>query len=831
MNSNEKTMGIIMDHVEQIGCPYCEAELNVADFDVLEDILCPACQKEITVPGRLGHFILIEQLGRGETGGVFLAQDETLNRLVALKVMRSEYGEDPEMLGNLRENAQAMANLNHKNVVQVYSFGEEKNQPYVVMELMQGKRVAALLTSEDKISEVRALEMGLDVTRGLAFAAKAGISHGHLKPDNILLNKENVAKVSDFGLFRLRADAGESPANSDVLFYRAPEQMQEGTANALSDQYSLGAILFHALAGRPPYEGETEEELFHKVQEGHLPDLREFNPDLTSKTVEVIGRMVDKDPSARFSDLKAMASELTLALETARKAELQRQEAERALRESQKKKKSPLIPIMAGVALLIAVGIGVVVIMQTRGGPTQVQYSGPSRELHRPLIRVEVNNLQNAVQGMIQNNADRTETGLTYAAQRIPDEHAAKAWYNFLVAGMMLYAQQPEAARALLEAAANQDPIIFDGGRVPSEDPRLLAQQALGTVRSRDLDRAIRGAEPYYLHLLELAKGYEHLLAGRADAARGHFQAYAVYPVPVNQEWPYVLQSMASELHASRVPIAVPRGLLAGRPTESAPPPDSPPAVATPTTAAPVAEPEPPVREPEVPEVPAVPERPENNLLRGILANWNFTEAQDGSVVNARPGQAPVTAGELKGNAVWVPDEETEGAIQFDGRNARVEIPSRSEFSRQQISFAFRLHPEPWDGGNRNILTQKLIDDADGNRALFSIFASGQGEICVRIGEGFMNTGVVLPQKWSTVVVTFDGTIPRNRLRVFLDGNPQPAWQGNMQGVTRIPSPNDVSAQAPSAEAVGRWKGKIGGARVYDRALEPSEIPALSENF
>ena len=802
MNSNEKTMGINMDHVEQIGCPYCQAELNVADFDVLEDILCPACQKEITVPGRLGHFILIEKLGRGATGGVFMAQDENLNRLVALKVMRSEFGEDPEMLANLRENAQAMANLNHKNVVQVYSFGEEKNQPFVVMELMQGKRLATLLAAEGGISEVRALEMGLDVAKGLAVAAKAGISHGHLKPDNILLNKENVAKVSDFGLFRLRADAGESPANSDVLFYRAPEQMQAGTANSLSDQYSLGALLFHALGGHPPYEGETEEELFHKVQEGTLPDLHEMNPELTANSVALIVRMLDKDPARRYPDFQTLVSEISSALETARQVERQRQDAERALRESQKKKKSPLVPIMAGVALLIAVGVGVVVVLQTRGGrPTRVEYPGPSRELHRPLIRVEVNNLQNAVQGLLQNNPDRVETGLSFASQRIPDEHAAKAWYNFLVAGMMLYAQQPDAARALLEAAANQDPIIFDGGRVPSEDPRLLAQQALGTVRSRDLDRAIRGAEPYFLHLLELAKGYEHLLQGRADAAGTHFQAYAIYPVPLNQEWPYVLQAMAPQLHVARAPIAVPGSLLADAPSQ---------------------EPEPPV----------VAETSENNLQRGVLANWRFNEVQDGNVLNAPPGRPPMAAGTLEGNAVWVPDDEVQGAIQFDGRNARVEIPSRSEFSRRQISFAFRLYPEPWDGSNRNILTQKLIDDSEGTRALFSIYTEGQGELAVRIGEGFMNTGVVIPpNKWSVLVVTFDGTSPRNRLRVYLDGDPQPVWQGNMQGITQIPRPNDVSAQAASDVEIGRWKGRIGGARIYDRALEPSEISALSENL
>ena len=135
MDPNANTLGIFTEHVLQIGCPHCGAELDVGDFDVFEDIVCPACQKEIKVPGRLGNFILIEELGRGAMGCVYLAQDETLNRLVALKVMRREYGDDPKMLATLQKEAQAMATLNHRNVVQVYSFGREQHQPYFVMEL------------------------------------------------------------------------------------------------------------------------------------------------------------------------------------------------------------------------------------------------------------------------------------------------------------------------------------------------------------------------------------------------------------------------------------------------------------------------------------------------------------------------------------------------------------------------------------------------------------------------------------------------------------------------------------------------------------------------
>ena len=141
MDPNSNTLGIFTEHVQQIACPKCGALLDVSDFRTFEDILCPSCNTSITVPARLGNFILLEELGRGAMGCVYLSQDESLGRLVALKVMRREYGDDPKMLETLQREAQAMATLNHSNVVQVYSFGRESGQPYFVMELLQGERL------------------------------------------------------------------------------------------------------------------------------------------------------------------------------------------------------------------------------------------------------------------------------------------------------------------------------------------------------------------------------------------------------------------------------------------------------------------------------------------------------------------------------------------------------------------------------------------------------------------------------------------------------------------------------------------------------------------
>src|SRR5690606_20704302 len=145
-------------------------------------------------------FILVEELGRGAMGCVYLAMDESLNRLVALKVISKEYGEDPKMLESVQREAQAMATLNHRNIVQVYSFGRIREQPYFVMELLQGERLDEMMAGGRKLSEIRALEIAIDVAQGLEAANQAGLTHGDIKPANILMNEKGVAKVVDFGL-------------------------------------------------------------------------------------------------------------------------------------------------------------------------------------------------------------------------------------------------------------------------------------------------------------------------------------------------------------------------------------------------------------------------------------------------------------------------------------------------------------------------------------------------------------------------------------------------------------------------------------------------------
>lgn len=564
MDLNENTLGIFTEPVKQIACHHCHAELDVSEFDVFEDLVCPACQQTLKVPGRLGNFILIDELGRGAMGCVYLARDESLGRLVALKVMRKEYGDDPKMLESLQKEAKAMATLNHRNVVSVYSFGREKGQPYFVMELLQGERLDAMMADGGIVDEVRLLEIALDVAGGLEAAGHAGMTHGDIKPANILMNDDGVAKVVDFGLARFMDPDAEIEIWG-TPYYIAPEKARRKGEDSRSDQYSLGATLFHALAGKPPFNGENPTKVVLAALKEETPLLSDVNPEVCPRTVSVIRRMMDKTPSKRYPTYTSLRSDLELALNEARAVRQARLQAEQEELAHKTKKKNTLLPVMAGVLVLVLTGIALIVFSQSRRGSAgiDITYAGPPRSLHEPLLRnLEDRNLRNAANALAQNQIVIFAESLGHASRNIPDAHAARAWYNFFVAGMLLYAQQPDAARERLEAVVNQDPILFDGGRIPREDPRILARKALGQLSERDFSRALRNTEPYFTHLAELALGYQRLLDGRANEAARHFRFYSELRPVGGIAWPYVLQGLTPSMHLPRPPIEIPGEVL-----------------------------------------------------------------------------------------------------------------------------------------------------------------------------------------------------------------------------------------------------------------------------
>jgi serine/threonine protein kinase len=228
---------------------------------------------------------------------------------VAIKVMLSSYGDDPEFVANFRREAQAAAALNHPNVVQIYSFGIEHGQPYIVMELLTGGRFDAMIARGD-MDQGLVVKIGTDVAEGLNAANNIGLIHGDVKPENILLDSNGNAKVLDFGLAYFR-DKGQQPEGIwGTPYYIAPEKVRRQPSDARADIYSLGATLFHALSGQPPFEGKTPIDVVKARLVRPAPNLRDVRPDIKPELETIIRRMLEAEPARRYPNYHSLISDL-----------------------------------------------------------------------------------------------------------------------------------------------------------------------------------------------------------------------------------------------------------------------------------------------------------------------------------------------------------------------------------------------------------------------------------------------------------------------------------------------------------------------------------------
>ena len=295
-------------------CPACGTIVDVSDIEPLARIACPSCGEKFRVERAFDNFALLETLGVGGMGSVYKARDTRLDRFVALKILRKELSADPEEARRLEQEARATAAVNDPHVVQVFSSGTDHGQFYLVMELVDHGSLDDLMAEGGRVPELRVLETGIQVARGLRAAHEKGLIHRDIKPGNILYGSEHLAKIGDFGL----AVAAEQNAETQneiwgTPYYVAPERLNNEPEDFRSDIYSLGATLFHALAGQPPFEGETNSASALRELKEHALSLGVAAPELGRKTVRVIDRMIAPDPRRRFASYDELIGELERA--------------------------------------------------------------------------------------------------------------------------------------------------------------------------------------------------------------------------------------------------------------------------------------------------------------------------------------------------------------------------------------------------------------------------------------------------------------------------------------------------------------------------------------
>ncbi len=264
---------------------------------------------------QLADFRLLRRFGQGAMATVYLAEQGSLKRQVAIKVLRNRLATDPTYVQRFRREAQAAAALVHANIVQIYEVGEVEGVHYIAQEYVQGQNLCQWLQRNGSAN----LRVGVAVLRqaaaALAKAAEHGIVHRDIKPENILLTQSGEVKVADFGLAQV-ADPNEAASLTQIgatvgtPLYMSPEQVEGKTLDPRSDIYSLGVTCYHVLSGSPPFTGESAVSVAVQHLKKQPIPLEKARPDLPPALCRIVHKMMSKTPDARYASVREVLREL-----------------------------------------------------------------------------------------------------------------------------------------------------------------------------------------------------------------------------------------------------------------------------------------------------------------------------------------------------------------------------------------------------------------------------------------------------------------------------------------------------------------------------------------
>ncbi len=308
--------------LKMVTCSACDTKVFISgDLPPLATQPCQKCGHSIMMPLVLRQFELRSVIASGGMGTVYRAFDTVLARNVAVKLMKKELLNDPKALEAFYREARACASLNHTNIIHIYTFDEGEGQRYLVMELADCGSLDTKIDKQGRAAELEVLDIGIKIASALDMALKHDLLHRDIKPGNILFDADNEPKLVDFGLARSVEAEPESPSETHgTPYYVAPEKIRREKETFLSDMYSLGCTLYHALTGHVPFDAPTVEELIAAHVHTPLTPANLVLPEVTQPTSDALSRVLAKDPGQRYPSY----FEFRMALEAAR-AQLLRQ--------------------------------------------------------------------------------------------------------------------------------------------------------------------------------------------------------------------------------------------------------------------------------------------------------------------------------------------------------------------------------------------------------------------------------------------------------------------------------------------------------------------------
>jgi serine/threonine-protein kinase len=339
-----------------------------------------------------GRYEIVELIGKGGMSSVFKAHDRLLDRTVAIKVLHPHYTEDEEYVERFRREARSVAQVSHPNIVTVIDRGEDDRRQYIVFEYVEGENLKELLQRTGPLPIRDALVLALQMARALSFAHSRGLVHRDVKPQNVLLNADAQAKMTDFGIAR-EVDVQGVTITGTVLGtseYIAPEQARGQQVDQQTDVYSLGVVLYELLTGSVPYEGDNFVTVALRHVNEPIPSVLEQRPEVPPRLALAVERAMAKSPRDRFASMDELVGELEACLAEldpiseeatmiARRPVVPAAQRQRAPR--RRRRLGVLWPIAAVVGIVGIAGLAALGALALRDGDSNDPQAAPNRPI------------------------------------------------------------------------------------------------------------------------------------------------------------------------------------------------------------------------------------------------------------------------------------------------------------------------------------------------------------------------------------------------------------------------------------------------------------------
>jgi len=310
----------------------------------------------------VAHYRISEKIGTGGMGEVYLAEDTKLNRKVALKFLADQFFSDQSARDRFTREAQAVAAMDHPNIVSIYEVNEFKSRPYFAMQYVEGKSLSDIIKGNQlQLSEI--IRLAIQICEGLQAAHNKGIVHRDIKPSNILIDKDGRARILDFGLARIRGmeTLTRTGTTMGTLHYMSPEQVLAKETDLRSDIFSFGVALYEMITGKRPFGGDSDAAILHAITYDEVEPLARFKSGVTDKLQQIVNKALQKEQSLRYQTAADMLADFKQITAT----------------DFPKQKSKAVVTIAAGIMLLIA--MGTYFIFSTFLAKTTPEASSPKR--------------------------------------------------------------------------------------------------------------------------------------------------------------------------------------------------------------------------------------------------------------------------------------------------------------------------------------------------------------------------------------------------------------------------------------------------------------------